>query len=169
MTELALPQALNLWHGSVVCGLGLMLCAGATARAQAVEANGAQSTCFAIHVRLNGNLVDGPKAITYKTKNGEQTALLEGNCFRVPDSLLKEETVDIFFTLPNDKIYLSSISTGFLAGPWDVELKDKHFGRGWPKHARNKESCNVVFHGGEPERGMFQTPCRTPLLPKSGR
>src|SRR6185437_11658084 len=55
--------------------------------------------------------------------------------------------------VPGNKVYLCAISTGFLAGLWEVQLEDKRFGRDvlLPKHARTKEACAVHFHIGEPE------------------
>jgi hypothetical protein len=164
-----LLQPMNFWRNLAIGGLALVLSASAAKLSVQATATNAEDLCFAVRVHINGSLVDGPKTINFKTKGNEEAASLEGSCFRVPAAILREKTVDVFFTLPKDKVYLSSISTGFLAGPWDVELKDKHFGSGWPKHARNKESCGVVFHVGEPERGVFQTPYRTPLPPKPGR
>jgi hypothetical protein len=123
------------------------------------------SQCFDIHVRLNGKPIDGPQVITLKTKQNESMASLEEGCFRVPPALLTEKTVDLFFTVPGNKVYLVAIPTGFFAGPWDIDLEDKKFGRDvlLPKHARAREACSVVFHVGEPERARSQTRCRTPL------
>ena len=96
---------------------------------------------------------------------GENTANLEGACFKVPPALLAEKAVDIFFTVPGNKVHLSAIPTGFFAGSWGVDLEDKKFGRDvvLPRHARTREACAVVFHVGEPETALSQTGCRTPL------
>jgi hypothetical protein len=79
--------------------------------------------------------------------------------------MLREDTVDVSFTIPKNKLYLSAISTGFLTGSGDFELQDKRFARGVPvpNNARVRETGAVTFHVGEPERGMVQTGCRTPL------
>lgn len=81
----------------------------------------------------------------------------------VPTSLLREKTVDVLFTVQGNKVYLSTILKGFLAGPWDVDLADWRFGRNilMPKHARTKETCAVTFHIGEPETTRTLTRCRT--------
>jgi hypothetical protein len=131
--------------------------------AQAGKFEGPQ--CFAIRVRLNGKAIDSPQIIALKTKNGESMASLEGNCFNVPPAVLKEEVVDVSFTIPKNIVYLSTISTDFLAGPWDVDLQDKRFPQDIviPKNARVSEMCAVVFHVGEPERGIVQTGCRKRL------
>lgn len=54
-----------------------------------------QNSCFAIHVRLNGKLVDGPQVITLKTKRNERAASLGAGCFKVPSALLREKTLDV--------------------------------------------------------------------------
>jgi len=155
---------MNTSRRSVVIGLALLLCTSASKLSpQATTPD--EAHCFAIHVRLNGKSVDDPKTITYKTKDNEQTVHLEGDCFKVPSDLLKEKTIDVFFTLPGSKVYLSSIPTGAFAGPWDVELADKRFARGvvLPKHIRARDACAVTFHVGDPETVSAMAPCRTPL------
>jgi hypothetical protein len=142
----------------------LLLCTEAVIlSAQTTPSRGPQ--CFSIHVRLNGALVDGPQVITLKTKQSESTESLEEGCFKVPPALLTEKTLDISFTVPGNKVYLSGIATGFFAGPWDIDLADKKFGSevSLPKHARAKEACAVIFHVGEPETALVQTGCRRPL------
>ena len=131
----------------------------------AQSGNSAEPQCFAICVRLNGKAINSPRVITLKTKNDENIISREGKCFSVPPAVLKEEVVDVSFTIPKNIVYLSAISTGFLAGPWDVNLHDKHFPRDVviPKNALVSEACVVVFHIGEPERGMVQTGCRKRL------
>jgi hypothetical protein len=116
-------------------------------------------------VRLNGRPIDGPQVITLKTKQAESKASLEGECFSVPPAFLTEKAVDVIFTVPRNKIYLVAISPSFFTGPWDIDLEDKKFDQdvGLPKHARIREACAVVFHGGEPENALVQTGCRTPL------
>jgi hypothetical protein len=150
-----------------MCGFVLLLCMGASELlAQAAEAS--ETHCVTIHVRLNGRPIDGPQTITLKTKEGENAASLDGNCFRIPPALLKEKTLDVSFTLPGNKVYLSSIPIGFFAGPWDVDLADRRFEPdvSLPKHARVRDVCVVSFHVGEPETGVAMTPCRTPLPQK---
>jgi hypothetical protein len=126
--------------------------------------------CLAIHVRLNGKPIDGPQIIALKTRESESTAFLKEGCFEVRASLLKEKTADVSFTLPGDKIYMSSISTTFFTEPRDVDLADKHFDRGvpLPKHRRTKEMCVVTFHGGDPEIVWAMAPCRAPLPKRTG-
>jgi hypothetical protein len=120
-------------------------------------------------MRLNGTPVDGPQEITLKTKQRESTASLEAGCFKVPPALLTEKALDVSFTVPGNKVYLSGIATGFFAGPWDIDLADKKFGSevSLPKHARAREACAVVFNVGEPERRLVQTGCRAPALAKN--
>ena len=88
----------------------------------------------------------------------------------MPPAVLNEKTVDVIFTMPRNKVYLSTIQTGLLTGPWDVELEDKRFGRDvtLPKHARTKEVCAVIFHVGEPETIRTLTGCRTPIAVGKG-
>jgi hypothetical protein len=149
-------------RGSVVC-IALLLCVDA-AKLSAQEPRPPEPQCFNIRVRLNGTPIGGPQVITLKTKQGESTALLERGCFRVPSALLTEKAVDVLFTMPGNKIYLSAISPSFFTSPWDVNLADKKFDTNvaLPKHARVREACAVVFHGGEPENALSQTRCRTP-------
>jgi hypothetical protein len=124
--------------------------------------------CFSIHVHLNGKTVDGPEQLTLKTPEKETTVLREGNCFNVPPELLKQEKLAVSFALSRDKVDLPAVATGFFAWPWDVELEDKRFDKSVPvpQHARIRETCAVVFHGGEPERALTTTPCRSPLPAK---
>jgi len=113
-------------------------------------------------------LVDGPKTITLKTRENETTLALKAGCFDIAPELLKEK-IDVFFALPGNKIYLSSISPGFFAGPWDIELADKRFETEitLPKHVRAKDACAVTFHVGEPETIVAMAPCRTQVPLKS--
>ena len=127
--------------------------------------NARQKTqCLSIRVQLNGKPIDGPQLITLRTKGQESTASLEGGCFQVAPELTSQTIVDILFAVPGNRIYLPAISGSFLTVPWDVELEDKRFGRlkHLPAHARAREACSVVFHGGEPERGVIVTGCRKP-------
>jgi hypothetical protein len=103
--------------------------------------------------------------VTFKTKTTEKAVSLEGRCFRVPPGVLNEKSVDVLFQVARNKIHLSSILAGFFAGPWDIDLEDKRFGRDvvLPKNARTREVCAVIFHVGEPETGIMQTGCRTPF------
>jgi hypothetical protein len=132
----------------------------------AQSANVREPNCFKIRVSLNGNLMDGPAVITLRTKQNESKVPLERGCFRVPPELQSEETLDVLFTLPGNKVHLGPIAKGFFTDSWDVDLEDKKFNKknsGLPKHRRSGEMCGVIFHGGEPETGIFQTPCRTPM------
>jgi len=130
----------------------------------AQSANTTEPNCFRIRVSLNGNLIDGPDVITLRTKQDDSVVSQERGCFRVPATLLAEHALDVFFIVPGSKIYLTAIATGFFTDSWDIDLEDKKFTRksGLPKHARSGEACRVVFHGGEPETGLLQTPCRAP-------
>ena len=150
---------------SILCSHWELLLCTAVGAWSAQSATAQESKCFSIHVRVNGKAVDGPRVITLKTKQNESTASLDGGCFKVPSTLLTEKALDVSFTVPGNKIYLSVIATGFFAGPWDVDLEDKKFGSevSLPKHARTREACAVVFHVGEPETALVQTGCRTPL------
>jgi hypothetical protein len=150
---------------SVASGLVLLFClSAANLHAQAVRPIG-QIPCFAVHVRLNGKLVDDPQIITFRNKENETAVALKGGCFNVPAALLKEKTVDVFFAVSGNKVYLSSIPSGFLMGPWDVDLADNRFGREvvLPKHVRARDACAVTFHVGEPERMFAMALCRTPI------
>jgi hypothetical protein len=149
---------------SILCSVSAFLLCIDAAMLPAQSTTLREPQCFSIHVRLNGTPVDGPQVITLKTKQNERTASLEGGCFKVPPSLLTEKSLDVYFTVPRNKVYLAGIATGFFAGPWDIDLEDKKFGRQvvLPKHARAREACAVVFHVGEPERELVQTGCRTP-------
>jgi hypothetical protein len=156
---------MTLCTKSMICCAALAICSSAAnLHAQARSGNGDES-CFAIQVRLNGKPVAGPKTVTFKTKENGKEASLEGGCFRVPPAFLKEKTVDVVFQVARNRVYLSNIAPGFFAGPWDIELEDRRFGRDvvLPKHTRAKEACTVIFHVGEPESAMTQAPCRTPL------
>jgi len=156
---------MTLRQNSVICSLALLLCSSAVGLHAQATASNVGGKCFAIHVRLNGKTVEAPQTITLKSKEHETQLSLEGACFNVPSSVLKEKSVDIFFTVPGNKVYLSAIPTGFFAGSWDIDLADKKFDREvvLPKHTRIREACAVVFHGGEPENALTQTGCRSPL------
>jgi hypothetical protein len=156
---------MTLIHKLMICGVAFVLCASARSLYAQRTGGGAGTYCFTIKVSLNGKLVDGPKAVTFKTNSKVEEAALEEGCFRVPPDVLKEKTVDVLFEVARNKIHLSSILIGFFAGPWDIDLEDKHFGREvvLPKHARINEACAVIFHVGEPETAVTQVPCRTPL------
>ena len=154
-------QSPNEFFSSLLWALTIGMAIGGlpTQRATAQE-----SKCFSIHVRLNGKAVDSPQVIALQTKQGENAASLEGGCFKVPSALLTENALDIFFTVPGNRVHLSGIAIGLFAGPWDIDLADKKFGSevALPKHASAREACAVVFHVGEPETQIVQTGCRTP-------
>jgi len=63
--------------------------------------------------------------------------------------LLTEKVLDVSFTVPGNALDISSISTSFFDGPWDIYLEDKSFGRtiSLPKHTRAEDACRIVFHG----------------------
>ena len=152
---------MTTFRRSIFCGLAAVFLYNAAMLS-------AQSTpqdhkCFSIRMRLNGEPLAGPQAVILRTRENETTALLEEGCFRIPPDLLREKALDVAFEVPGSKIQLFAIATGFFAGPWDIDLEDKKFGRevSLPKHARAKQACFVVFHVGEPESEIVQTGCRT--------
>jgi hypothetical protein len=124
--------------------------------------------CFSVRVSVNGKRIQGPEAITFKTKQKGSTASLEGGCFRVPQDLLRKSAVDVSFDVPGNRVHLTAISMGFFAGSWDVNLEDKKFGKevSFPKRANTREGCAVVFHIGEPETEISQTNCRSRIPAK---
>jgi hypothetical protein len=131
----------------------------------AQNATSNEGHCFSIRVHLNGQLLEGPKAVIFRTRQGDKTVSLEGvSCFKVPSVLLSEEKLDLLFTVPGNNIHFSAIAIDFFENIWDVDLQDKNFGRDvhLPRHARANNACVVVFHGGEPEIVMSATGCRTP-------
>ena len=145
--------------------LVLLSCANAAPINEQTATQDGNAVCLTIHVRLNGKLVAGPQVITLKSRNEENRIPLQGGCFNVPPAFLKEKTMDVSFALPRDKVYLSAIATGFVKGPWDVDLADRGFRPDvvLPKSARARETCVVAFHVGEPETIQAFTGCRTPL------
>jgi hypothetical protein len=147
----------------MICSVMLLLCVSTVNLQAQATGRHREDLCFAIHVRLNGNVVDGPETVTFKTKEHEWRALLEEGCFKVPSAVLTEKNIDLFFTVPGNKVYVSTIPIGFLAGPWDIDLADKRFSREvvLPKHVRARDACAVVFHVGEPETAYAMAPCRT--------
>ena len=157
---------MTLWSKWLAFSVTLLLCTSTTNFHAQVTSGNVRNSCLIIHVRLNGKAVRGPQLITFKTKKHEEPVSVgEGGCFRVPSALQREKNIDVFFTLPKNKVYLSSIPIGFFAGSWDIELADKRFGKDvvLPKHVRTKDACAVVFHVGEPETAYTMAPCRTPL------
>ncbi len=158
-----MTKTMNTLRTSILYVSALLLCIVAP-RLSAQSTSAQEPQCFSIRVHLNGAQVDGPQVITLKTNQNESTVSLEGGCFRVPPVLFKEKALDVLFTVPKNKVYLSAIAMGFFAGSWDIDLADKKFGREvvLPKHARIREACAVVFHRGEPETAILQTGCRTP-------
>jgi hypothetical protein len=151
---------MTTWLKLICCAALSIICmSAASLYAQAIG----RTPCFAVHVRLNGKEVAGPQSITFKTKQIEKTTTAVAGCFTVPPSVLNEKIVDVLFSVPKNKVYLSTIPTAFLAGPWDIELEDKRFGSEvvLPKHARTRDVCAVVFHVGEPETVRTLTKCRT--------
>jgi hypothetical protein len=158
---------MNSSRRSIVSSLWALLFWTSATMLTAQSTNTPELNCFKIRVSLNGNLIDGPAVITLRTKQNESIVPLERGCFRVPLELFSEEKLDVLFTLPGNKIHLAAISTGFFTDSWDIDLDDKSFTKrrtGLPKHVRSGEVCQVSFRGGEPERGIFQTGCRTPSL-----
>ncbi|HEY1800521.1 MAG TPA: hypothetical protein VGG46_06250 [Terriglobales bacterium] len=154
--------AMRSWHKLIFFGV-IILWSGSAATLHA-QLKG-KSSCLAIHIALNGKPVAEPRTLTFKTKAWEQAVPVVAGCFKVPAAVLEEKTIDVLFTVPGNRIYLSTIPIGFLAGPWDVELQDQRFGNEvvLPKHTRTKDACSVVFHVGEPETVYAMTPCRTRL------
>lgn len=161
-----LRQAVN-FSMLAMCGLLLSLCVlPARLSAQAVAPKGPH--CFAINVRLNGQAIDGPQAVTLKTRKIENIVALEQTCFKVPDAVVQSELIEVSFTVPGSKIHMSDIPTDFLNGMWDVDLADKKFAKdvAVPRHASASEVCAVVVHDGSTEQSIAQPQCRTPLAAK---
>jgi hypothetical protein len=150
-----------------MCGLLLCFCV-LPVQLPAQGAAAKAPHCIAINVRLNGQAIDGPQAITLKTRKVENTVSLEKTCFKVPDAVVESELIEVSFTVPGNKIHMSDIPTDFLNGMWDVDLADKKFAKdvAVPKHASASEVCAVVVHGGDAEQSMAQSQCRTPLATK---
>jgi hypothetical protein len=128
-----------------------------------IDAQSTANRCFLLNVRLNQKVLDGPRSITFLTKDGDWVINREDNCFDLTNLPAHEARFDLSFLVPGNKIYLTSIGSAFLAGPWDIDLMDKGPTSGLPKGASVKRSCRIVFHVGEPETGMIQTPCRQRL------
>lgn len=143
------------------CVMTLCLWAGVSLlSAQAANAD----HCLVIHVRLNDKALDSPQIITIRTKVSEKVLPVKAGCFPIPTDAFKDAQVDVTFELAGNRIQLSAIPTGFFNGPWDVALEDHRFGKDviLPKGARVRETCAVVFHVGDPDTLMAQTPCRRP-------
>ena len=164
-------RIMNTSRRSILCGLWMLLFCIDAVVLSAQSTTSQDPNCFNIHVHLNDKLLEDPKVVILRTRENESTVSLEGGCFKVPSAFLKEKELDVLFTVPWSKVHLSAIPIGFFSFSWDVDLQDKKFGREvpLPKHACARETCTVIFHGGEPERQLSQTPCRTPLSPKQGR
>jgi hypothetical protein len=150
---------------SRLCGVCVLLMCVPAAMSSAQNATSEKPSCFRIQVRLNGKPIDGPEAITLRTNRDEVTVPLEKGCFSVPSAFHTEKSLDVVFSVPGNQIHLAGISIVFLSDSWGVDLQDKKFGKEFtlPKHARPRNACAVVFHRGEPEIGITQTGCRTPL------
>lgn len=153
----------------IVLSTTLLLVCANTGNAQETDKNRVSESCFTIHVRINGKSVEGPQTVTLKVRQAETQVSMDKGCFRIPPALISEKTLDVVFTISRNRIELSGISTGFFAGPWDLDLADRKFDGdvSLPKHARVREACAVVFHVGEPETAISQTKCRT-LIPGTG-
>jgi hypothetical protein len=122
------------------------------------------NACFAVHVTLNGKAVAGPQAVTFMTKDWKKRVAVEDGCIAVPAEAKQAKTVDVVFSVAKSRVDVSSVDTGFLDGPWDVELEDKSFGKDVKlgKGATAKDACVVTFHVGEPETVVTIAPCRMP-------
>src|SRR3954471_525049 len=133
---------------AILCNLVFLLGVGPTPLPIQSVTTSSGDDCFTIGVRLNGRPVEGPRSISLKSKNAESVAHLDGGCFRVPAKLKNAEALDVVFIVPGNRIYLPSVSTSLFSGAWDVDLADKHFGKGVnvPKGAHVKEACSIVFH-----------------------
>lgn len=160
-----LQTTMTPWQWSMICGVSLLLGAcAANLHAQAAVEDG-EKPCFAIHVSLNGKQLDGPQTVIFKTDESENAVTADGGCLRLPPALLTEKFFDIQFTVPRNRVSLTMMPTRFLAGPWDIDLEDKRFGRNvvMPKHARTRGICAIIFHFGEPETIATFNGCRTPF------
>src|SRR5579863_2290008 len=120
---------MNVSRGSMLCSLwGLLLLTNA-AILQAQSATSTKSGCFTIHAYLNGERIGDPQVITLKARQIESTLSTEGSCFKVSPTLITEKAIDVSFTVRGNRVHLSAIPPGFFAGPWDIYLEDKEFGR----------------------------------------
>ena len=163
-----LRQGLNFTMIMLGGGLGLVLCASPIrASAQTLAAKGPH--CFAIQVHLNGQPIDGPRAVDLKTHKMEDTVALKDACFLLPSAMLQSELIEVSFTVPGNSIQVSDVPTQFFNGQWIVELADKKFSKDVPvpKHANVSEVCAVAFRGGDTEQTLAQPHCRTPLATKA--
>jgi hypothetical protein len=149
----------------MICYLWVLLICGNVDVSSAQSTTSNEAHCFSIRIHLNGQPLEGPKTVTFRTRQGDSTVSLDrGTCFKVPSDLLMEEKLDIFFTVPGSNIYLNAMALDFFENIWDIDLQDKKFSRDvhLPRHARAINSCNIVFHGGEPEIVMSVNGCRMP-------
>jgi len=156
-------------HFGRIAKFSYLLCLGVLSTGLGARAaTAADSHCFAINVRLNGQPIEGPQSVTLKTKKTEDTVALEQKCFKVPDAIVESELIEVSFTVPGNRIHMTDVPPDFLNGMWDVDLADKKFGKEvtLPKHANVSEVCAVVVHSGGSDQGMAQPQCRTPLAAK---
>jgi hypothetical protein len=87
--------------------------------------------CFSIHVHLNGKPVEGPQAITLSTMQGENTANLEGACFKVLPALLAEKAVDIFSRYRVTRFIYPQFQQASSQVPGASTWKTKSLGETW--------------------------------------
>ena len=145
------------------CGSWMLALTLYTAISFAQNSELQKAHCFSIHLFLNAKPLDGPQVITVKSKHVEIIVNLEEDCFKIPQKLMAEKELDVFFTVHNNRIHLYAISSSFFTGPWDIYLEDKKFNGDvvLPPNARVKETCMVVFHVGDPQRVLVQSGCRS--------
>lgn len=160
-----LSRTMSTSRKSMIYCLWMLLICGNVVASSAQSATSKEVHCFSIRMHLNGQPLEGPKTVTFRTRQGDSIVSLDGGaCFKVPSALLMEKKLDIFFTIPGSNIYLNAMAIDFFENIWDIDLQDKKFSRDvhLPRHARAINSCHIVFHGGEPEIAMLATGCRTP-------
>lgn len=155
----------------VTCGL-LFLSLCVPPLTHAAEGPTAQTAhCFSIKVRLNGQPIEGPTAITLKSRNAEDTVSLAGNCFQVPAAIAQSELVEVSFTVPGNKLHMADIPSDFFIGTWEVELADKKFSKdiAVPKRANASEVCALIVRDGDQTQSLAQPQCRAPLTTQAAK
>ena len=157
------------FHYSCLIKFGFLICLGVLCSGLGAQAASAGDLhCFAINVRLNGQPIEGPQSVTFKTRNVENTVALDQKCFKVPDAVLASELIEVSFTVPGSKIHMTDVPPDFLNGMWDLDLADKKFSKdvAVPKHANVGEVCALMVQSEGSSQGLAQPQCRTPLAGK---
>ena len=149
---------------ATICGAVLLAMAFASLARGQVPSWTETGGCFAIEVRLNGQPIAGPQAITLYIAKNETSVVRVGKCFPVPAEVVAAKKVYVSFSLERDFIQFGEVPGWFFGRPWDLDLADRRFGKDvrLPKGARVKQTCVLVVHAGEPERVVTTYPCRWP-------